>query len=139
MNLDKIRRFNRYYARLLGIFDKKYLNMDYSVTEVRILGEISRNPGLTAKEIADFLSIDKGYMSRMISKFEKDELIDRLPSKTDGREKILCLTKKGNNLNSILDEKADQRIEEQVANLSEDDIDKLIKAMETIQNIFEKR
>ena len=50
MDVQKIRVFNRYYARVLGVFDKKYLGVDFNVTEVRIIGEIGRNNSLTAKE-----------------------------------------------------------------------------------------
>lgn len=33
MDVQKIRHFNRYYARILGIFDKKFLGVDFSVTD----------------------------------------------------------------------------------------------------------
>ena len=35
MAIARIRVFNRYYARVLGIVDRKYLGVDFSVTEVR--------------------------------------------------------------------------------------------------------
>lgn len=38
MSLDTrdIRRFNRYYTRILGVFDQKVFNLDYSMIEMRI-------------------------------------------------------------------------------------------------------
>ena len=102
--MQKIRVFNRYYARVLGVFEKKYLGVDFSVAEVRIIGEIGRNESLTAKELAEYLSIDKGYMSRMMQNLEKKGLIERVKSEKDAREKQLRLTAEGEKLNLILEE-----------------------------------
>ncbi len=136
MDVQKIREFNRYYARILGIFDKKFLGLDFSVTEVRLIGEISRNPKMTAREIAAFLSIDKGYMSRMLQGLEQKGLIIREKAEKDAREKILRLTEEGICLNEILEEKADQRILSQIENIDAADYQILLHAMETIKKIM---
>ena len=136
MDVQKIRAFNRYYARVLGVFDKKYLGVDFSVTEVRIIGEIGRNSSLTAKELEEYLSVDKGYMSRMMQNLEKKGLIERVKSETDAREKHLRLTAEGRKLNEILEEKADQRILRQIYNINEEEYKVLLGAMETIEKIM---
>lgn len=61
MSLDTrdIRRFNRYYTRILGVFDQKVFNLDYSMIEMRILGEIGRHPSITANELTKWLNIKK--------------------------------------------------------------------------------
>ena len=138
MDVQKIRSFNRYYARVLGVFDKKYLGEDFSVTEVRILGEIGRDPNLTAKDLAAYLSIDKGYMSRMMQNLEKQGLIERVKSEKDAREKILRLTEEGQKLNALLEEKADQRIYKQIDGISQTDYQALLDAMEKIESIMGK-
>ena len=138
MDVQKIRIFNRYYARVLGVFDKKYLGVDFSVTEVRIIGEIGRNDSLTAKELAEYLSIDKGYMSRMMQNLEKKGLIERVKSEKDAREKHLRLTEEGKKLNLLLEEKADQRILRQIEGIGEADFEKLLDAMKTIETIMGK-
>ena len=138
MDVQKIRVFNRYYARVLGVFDKKYLGVDFNVAEVRIIGEIGRNNNLTAKELAEYLSIDKGYMSRMMQNLEKKGLIERVKSEKDAREKHLRLTAEGKKLNLLLEEKADQRILRQIEGISEGDFGKLLDAMKTIESIMGK-
>lgn len=138
MDVQKIRTFNRYYARVLGVFDKKYLGVDFSVTEVRIIGEIGRNSSLTAKELAEYLSIDKGYMSRMMQNLEKKGLIQRVKSETDAREKHLRLTEEGERLNLLLEEKADQRILRQIDGISKEEFQALLDAMAKIENIMGK-
>ena len=138
MDVQKIRIFNRYYARVLGVFEKKYLGVDFSVAEVRIIGEIGRNNNLTAKELAEYLSIDKGYMSRMMQNLEKKGLIERVKSEKDAREKHLRLTEEGKKLNLLLEEKADQRILRQIEGIGEADFEKLLDAMKTIETIMGK-
>jgi len=138
MDVQKIRTFNRYYARVLGVFDKRYLGVDCSVTEVRIIGEIGRNSKLTAKDLAVYLSIDKGYLSRMMQNLEKKGLIYRVKSEKDAREKHLRLTEEGEKLNEILEEKADQRIFHQIDSISEEEFRELLCAMEKIESIMGK-
>ena len=130
MSIAKIRSFNRYYARILGIFDKKFLGMDFSVTEVRILGEIGRNPALTANHLAAYLGINKGYLSRTLQGLERQQLIFRIPSETDGRERYLRLTEQGEILNKTLEEKADARIQQQIRSMKPEDYQELLAAME---------
>ncbi|MGN1230383.1 MAG: MarR family winged helix-turn-helix transcriptional regulator [Anaerotignum sp.] len=136
MDVQKIRSFNRYYARILGIFDKKFLGMEFSVAEVRIIGEIGRNPKLTAKDLASYLSVDKGYMSRMLQNLEKQGLIWREKSEKDAREKHLRLTEAGERLNAILEEKADRRILRQIQGVDEEAFRALLDAMEKIEEIM---
>ena len=136
MDVQKIRHFNRYYARILGIFDKKFLGVDFSVTEVRILGEIGRNPKLTAKALAAYLCVDKGYLSRILQGLERKELLERVRSAEDGREKRLRLTAKGEALNRILEEKADERILQQIRTIDMQTFRILLDAMEKIEAIM---
>lgn len=138
MSVEKIRLFNRYYARILGIFDKKFLGVDFSVTEVRILGEIGRDPKLTAQKLATYLDIDKGYLSRTLQGLERRQLVVRIPSKKDGRERYLRLTEQGQTLNRELEEKANRRIEEQVRSLDSGDYRTLLEAMDNIQRLLTK-
>lgn len=136
MDVQKIRHFNRYYARILGIFDKKFLGVDFSVTEVRILGEIGRNPKLTAKALAAYLCVDKGYLSRILQGLERKELLERVRSAEDAREKQLRLTAKGEALNQLLEEKADERILQQIRTIDMQTFRILLDAMEKIEAIM---
>ncbi len=38
--IDDIRRFNRFYATVIGMLDSKISNTEYSITEARVLFEI---------------------------------------------------------------------------------------------------
>lgn len=66
---SKIRSFNRFYTAHLDILSQHYLDSDYSLTEVRILYEISENKIITAQKLTEILNLDKGYVSRILKRF----------------------------------------------------------------------
>jgi DNA-binding MarR family transcriptional regulator len=65
-NVEKIRKFNRFYANVLGKIDQEIYNRPYTLTEARVLTEINSRKGYTATEMRETLGIDRGYMSRII-------------------------------------------------------------------------
>lgn len=132
--IESIRTFNRYYARVLGVFNNKYLGVDFTPTDVRIIGEIGRNPGVTAKQIAAYLFLDKSYLSRVIRKLTGAGIIQRQRSDSDGRAMPLFLTEKGLVLHEELDARANERVERQIQDLSEEQKRALVDAMNLIRD-----
>ncbi len=138
MDPTEIRTFNRYYAILLGVFEGKLFASPYSITELRVIGEIGRHQGVKAHTIAKFLQMDRSYLSRIIKKFEKHDLLVRKPDAADQRVWQLELTEKGNALYQEIEIKSDQKILTLLANLQPDEIAELHAAMKTIQTILTK-
>lgn len=134
--IESIRRFNRYYARMLGVFGNKYLDVDYSPTEVRIIGEIGRNPGVTARAISRYLSLDKSYLSRIIRRLAGEGMIERGRDERDARAMPLHLTPKGEELFAELDVRANRQVERQIERLSGEERRELVEAMERIRRIM---
>src|ERR1700679_3162487 len=89
------RRFNRVYTRYIGFLHEGLLDSDYSLAEARVLYELATRESPKASEIADALGMDPGYLSRMLSKFERDGLLRKETSKQDGRFAELTLTDQG--------------------------------------------
>lgn len=75
MDTHDVRRFNRYYTRIMGVFDQTVFDLDYSMIEMRILGEIGRHPSITANMLTKYLNIKKSYLSRKLSKLERDHYV----------------------------------------------------------------
>ncbi len=90
-----VRRFNRFYTRQIGVLRKNYLDSPYSLGEMRVFYEITHAGARTASDIARALDLDAGYLSRVLSKFEKQGLITRKTSKEDARQSRLALTARG--------------------------------------------
>lgn len=92
--VDEIRRFNRVYTRKLGVLDESFLDTRFSLTEARVLHELSEGEK-TASEIAGLLGLDAGYLSRMLDRFDKAKLISRSSSAADRRSVLVSLTRLG--------------------------------------------
>lgn len=116
---ESIRRFNRFYTRRIGVLQGGLLGSPFSLTEVRVLYEIAQRPQPTATELGKDLGLDAGYLSRILSRFAKLRLITRTPTKHDGRQSHLGLTKLGQKTFSDLNARSNRQIGDLVGHLPE--------------------
>ena len=136
--VEEIRSFNRFYTRIIGVLREGLLHSSYSLTEARILFEIANQENLTASDLGRELGLDSGYLSRVLSNFEQQGLINKIKSKEDGRQRLLHLTKEGQKEFSLLNNRSIEEIKEMLDNLSETDEKKLLYAMNTIRSLLDK-
>lgn len=134
--IGKIRSFNRFYTNLLGLLDRTLLKSSYSLTEVRIMFELNRLSTTTASELVKLLDLDPGFLSRILSGFEENKLIDKKRSEEDMRKQLISLTSKGQQEISELQEKANEQIKALLINVKDVDQDRLVKSMRTIESIL---
>ncbi|MGG3508533.1 helix-turn-helix domain-containing GNAT family N-acetyltransferase [Paenibacillus lautus] len=134
--VEKIRKFNRYYANVLGKIDQEIYNKNFPLTEARVITEIHSRYGCTATEVREKLGIDRGYMSRIIQRFEDDNIIFKKQSKEDKRQYSLFLTQDGENIYKDLVKNARRGVENMIQPLSKYDLSRLISAMEIIEAIY---
>ena len=92
--IDEIRRFNRAYTRRLGVLDESFLDTRFSLTEARVLHELSEGEK-TASEIGSALGLDAGYLSRILERFAKARLISRSSAGEDRRSVLVSPTRLG--------------------------------------------
>jgi DNA-binding MarR family transcriptional regulator len=135
--IEKIRSFNRYYTNVIGLLDRHYLDSPFSLTEGRVLYEIKQIDKCSAKKIREKISIDEGYLSRIIDKFIQKGLITKIPSPDDRRLHIIRLTEKGQNEFASLNEHSDKLIFQIIEKLSESQRTELALMMEKIQTFLE--
>lgn len=136
MDTQEVRKFNRYYTRILGVFDQKVFDLDYSMIEMRILGEIGRHPNVTANDLTKCLNIKKSYLSRKLSKLERISYIYKEKSSEDSRSMHLFLTEEGTALNRYVEAQSDQKMQELLAPLNNEEQQQLVQAMKTIEKIL---
>jgi DNA-binding MarR family transcriptional regulator len=134
--IEKIRSFNRFYTNLIGLLDQHFLDTPYSLTEGRVLYEISHMDECSAKKIRQNIAIDEGYLSRIIDKFMQRGLVKKTPSPEDRRLHIIELTEKGRREFQKLNENSNQSISRLVEKLSEQDKAELVGMMERIQMLL---
>ncbi len=137
-SIQVFRRFNRNYTRFLGTLSDRYLASDFSLTEGRVLYELANRQSPNASDISEELGIDKGYLSRILRKFERAGLLRKRMASDDARRTQLELTKRGraafDNLNRLSDEQARSALESAgpEAQLA------LIRSMQSIESIVLK-
>ncbi|PFM83506.1 GNAT family N-acetyltransferase [Bacillus sp. AFS077874] len=135
-HVEKIRKFNRHYANVLGKIDQEIYNHPFPLTEARIITEINENNGCTATDIIEKLGIDRGYLSRIIQRFDDENIISKIQSPEDKRQYTLHLTAKGNEIYNKLVNDANIGVESMIQSFSTPEVKELVKSMETIESIF---
>jgi DNA-binding MarR family transcriptional regulator/N-acetylglutamate synthase-like GNAT family acetyltransferase len=133
-----IRSFNRFFTRNIGVLREGLLHTPYSLTEARILYEIAHQEALTAAALGRELGVDAGYLSRILTRLEQQGVVEKERSETDARQRPLSLTEKGKSAFSVLDQRSRDEVAEMLANLSEEEQQRLLKSMRTIETILGK-
>ena len=133
-----IRQFNRFYTRLLSVFNNQILDIDYSLIEARILFEISERTECIANNLVQELNIDRSYMSRILRKLEREELIEKKSTIMDSRKNFLYLTKKGEELLYKINIQSDEQIKRLFNGLTDSEINEIRISMMIIKEKLEK-
>ncbi|MEP9388837.1 bifunctional helix-turn-helix transcriptional regulator/GNAT family N-acetyltransferase [Mesorhizobium sp. KR9-304] len=156
--IAEIRRFNRFYTRLIGLLEERLTSSIFTLTEARVLFELGHRTntvetarggeagflartfrldiGPAASQIAAELRLDPAYLTRILRKFAADGLTDVHADPADGRRRILSLTPAGSKALAGLQAAADQDIGRLTEGLSQDDIGKLGGALDTVQRLL---
>jgi DNA-binding MarR family transcriptional regulator/GNAT superfamily N-acetyltransferase len=135
-DINSFRRFNRFYTRLLGLLDEELVQSGFALTEARTLFELAAHPEWGASEIAAELSLDPGYLSRILSKFESGGLLVRSPSPQDARQVTLQLTRKGKTAFADLNNRSSTQADALLKKLTPSNRSTLIRAMGEIEQIL---
>ena len=128
-----VRRFNRFYTRQIGLLREGYLESPFSLTQVRVLYELAHRQDPTASELARDLGLDAGYLSRILSRFERRGLVDKRRSETDGRQALVRLTARGWDAFAPLDRRSHDDIGALLDRLPQAEQERVVEAMATIE------
>ena len=131
-----VRRFNRFYTRAIGVLDKGYLGTPYTVAEGRVLYEIAKADGVSAKAIGEITGLDGGYLSRIVARLERDDVVCREQSASDGRSMVLRLTERGAEVFAPFDQRSAALVEDMIGALSADARRRLTDAMAEVEQLL---
>jgi DNA-binding MarR family transcriptional regulator/GNAT superfamily N-acetyltransferase len=134
--VDTIRRFNRFYTKQIGVLREGLLGSPFSLTQVRLLHELSHRQRPTATELCKELGLDPGYLSRMVRSFEHRGFVKRTASQADGRQSHLSLTKEGQAAYVPLDAAAREEVRAMLVKLSGPEQKRLVEALETAHQLW---
>ena len=114
-----LRRFNRFFTQRTGLLEPHYQGSPLSLIEARILYEIANGQPLLAKAIMVKLGLDRGYLSRIIARFERNAWIER-DRGSDARQRPIRLTEKGQSTFHAIDKRTRASTRGMIENLSSD-------------------
>ncbi|GAA4076974.1 helix-turn-helix domain-containing GNAT family N-acetyltransferase [Streptomyces shaanxiensis] len=137
MTVHDIRAFNRFYTNVIGALDySRHLYAPYTLTESRVLYELAHSPRTDAADLRAELSLDAGYLSRILNKFEQDGLIERTPSRHDPRRRRVTLTARGRETGKLLEERANESVGSLLSTVPADERPRLAEALTTVRTIL---
>ncbi|HXA39073.1 MAG TPA: bifunctional helix-turn-helix transcriptional regulator/GNAT family N-acetyltransferase [Phenylobacterium sp.] len=132
-----VRRFNRFYTRAIGVLEKGYLGTPYTVAEGRVLYEIAKADGITAKAVGEIAGLDAGYLSRIVARLERDGVVARERSAEDGRSALLRLTPHGAAVFEPFDQRSAALVEGLIGGLSSRQRQRLTAAMAEVEALLD--
>lgn len=135
-SIEAFRSFNRFYTSVIGLLDKHILNSNYTLVEARIMYEIYHGKNQTASDLIHALSLDKGYLSRVLRQFEKRKFVRRQRSSEDTRVVFLSLTPEGKKEFQRLDKASNDQVKSILKEIPEKDHTLLLGSMAEIKRIL---
>ncbi|MBN3759126.1 GNAT family N-acetyltransferase [Paraburkholderia sp. Tr-20389] len=136
---EHVRHFNRFYTQHIGALHEHLQKSPFSLTEVRVMHELSRSQHQTAAALARDLGIDSGYLSRLLASFERRNLISRRQSEVDARQSLVSLTETGLAAYRPLDAAAIDEVTAVLARLAPHSQEQLVGAMKLIERLLDER
>ena len=134
--IDLVRAFNRDYTRRIGVLRDGLLDSPYSLTEVRVMYELAHRRGVAAAELAADLDLDRGYLSRLLKRFERAGLLQRAASASDARRWHLALTAQGRKAFAPLERRSQRQMGQMLSALDPLRRQTVLDAMRSIQTSF---
>ena len=136
--IRQFRTFSRSFTQILGILNNEILASPFSLVESRIIYELGANETATAKLLSTDLNLDKGYLSRVLKKLEREEYLTTRSSKIDRRVKDLYLTQKGVDTFKLLDRASEDQIQQLLSSHNEYEKKRLIHSLNRARQLLEK-
>lgn len=134
---EAVRHFNRFYTKHIGALHERLQKSVFSLTEVRVLHELARGRAQTAAVLTRNLGLDSGYLSRLLTSFERRKLITRRPSESDARQSLISLTDEGHAAYEPLDAVAIEEVMSVLDRLAGSSQEQLIGAMKLVERLLD--
>lgn len=134
-----VRRFNRLYTRRIGVLAEGYLDTPWPLAAVRIVFELGDRGEAIAADVARDLSLDPGYLSRLINRLRREGLIERRAAAHDRRQSVLTLTGRGREIFETVNQRSQDDISALLASMSDGDQRRLVQSLETAAGVLGDR
>src|SRR4051794_11271754 len=131
----EVRRFNRTVTQRVGALSDRFLARDRPLGESRVLWEIGPE-GCEVRTLRNRLELDSGHTSRLLRSLEAAGMVRLAPSPGDRRIRVARLTAAGRAERALLDERSDELAASMLAPLDDDQRERLVGAMRTVERLL---
>ncbi|WP_143306655.1 bifunctional helix-turn-helix transcriptional regulator/GNAT family N-acetyltransferase [Chitinophaga vietnamensis] len=132
----EIHHFNRFYAEVAERLDDHLASVKLSLTEMRVLKELSAIEKCTAGQLAAATRTDGGYLTRVTRAMEKQGLISRQQSRMDARSFFLQITAEGRQQLAIAEQATGAGIRRLLEPLPEPKQQQLAASMKAVRQLL---
>jgi DNA-binding MarR family transcriptional regulator/GNAT superfamily N-acetyltransferase len=133
--VERVRRFNRTVTERVGALRDDYLARDRPLGESRLLWEIGPD-GCDVRTLRTRLTLDAGYLSRLLRSLEQAGLVTVGPSEHDQRVRTVRLTRTGAREWAVLDDRSDALAASLLEPLGAEQRARLVDAMDTVHRLL---
>ncbi|MBV9595297.1 MAG: bifunctional helix-turn-helix transcriptional regulator/GNAT family N-acetyltransferase [Chloroflexi bacterium] len=134
-DLGRVRAFNRTVAERIGALDDSFLARGRPMGESRVLWEIGPD-GIEVRGLRARLSLDSGYLSRVLRSLEGQGLVVVEASADDGRVRSVQLTSSGRAEREELDRRSDAVASSFLEPLTPEQRFSLVAAMTRVERLL---
>jgi DNA-binding MarR family transcriptional regulator/N-acetylglutamate synthase-like GNAT family acetyltransferase len=131
-----VRAFNRFYTKELGLLGRGFMGTPYTLTEARVIWEVAQRSTAEVGELRRELDLDPGYLSRILTRFEKTGLVIRERSESDRRRQLVRLTGSGRAVFRTFDRRSSEELGEVLAEHTAAEQRRLVEAMGDVRAIL---
>jgi DNA-binding MarR family transcriptional regulator/GNAT superfamily N-acetyltransferase len=133
--IRQVRTFNRAVTQRVGALDDDYLGRGRPLAESRLLFEIGEN-GADLRDLRASLSLDSGYLSRLLRSLEAAGFVASRRATGDARVRRVTLTRKGLAEWKILDRRSQDFARSLLAPLGAPQRQRLLAAMAEVERFM---
>ena len=108
--------------------------LEVTIEQWSVLYHLWKEDCLSQQELCKRTFRDKPSITRLIDNLEKQSLVKRIPSKSDRRINLVCLTEPAKNLQQLTIDLANQTMGEALVGVKKEDIDIL---KEVFQRVYD--
>jgi DNA-binding MarR family transcriptional regulator len=127
---ETLRRFNRTYTQRIGALHESFLGTGRPLGVSRLLFEIGPE-GAGVRDLRDRLTLDSGYLTRLLRRLDEEGLVEVSADPTDRRRRLATLTGPGLQAWRELDDRSEELAQQLVAPLTDRQRERLVGALAT--------
>ena len=136
--IDAVCAFERFYEKRLREFYKASLVHESSWAEIGVIKQLERYgaSGASASCVRSRLSLDSGYVCRVMKGLDQRGLVSSIPDPSDRRRQCFALTERGKKVAVAIHDFHRERVAACLLNIAPSRLRKLVAAMTYIQHIL---